>query len=210
LVLDAFLEKLTTQLRLALPGEAVQYTMAPVNRTPADAKTAEEQYRESAVLVLICSDGQGRLFLPLIERMAYEGVHSAQISLPGGQRDVADHSLLDTALRECREEIGSNTGIQVAGRLSRLFIPVSRFMVEPFVAVSHDRDPYFTPHAREVRQIIRLYLDTLLNETAVKRGMVTTHNRQVEAPYFEVAGYQVWGATAMILAELKAVLKVIF
>src|SRR4051812_11091669 len=89
------------------PGEEAQYRMAPRHRQRLEVETLKvEQFRPSAVLVLFCRNSSGTWYIPLIERMSYNGAHSAQISLPGGKREDADKTLQETALRECYEEIG--------------------------------------------------------------------------------------------------------
>src|SRR5262245_61829436 len=128
------LNKLKTRLSESLPGEQAQILLAPFNRKMIDPKKLkQEDYRLSAVMILFCEDEHDRLFIPLIQRLPYEGVHSGQISLPGGKFDQTDIDLSQTAIRECREEIGVTEEIEMIGKLSQLYIPVSGFLVEPFV-----------------------------------------------------------------------------
>lgn len=187
--------------------------MAPVARARFDMDTLSPgQFRPSAVMILICDDGHGNLFIPLTLRPSYNGAHSGQVSLPGGKFDAEDGDLQHTALRECYEEIGVREDVELLGTLTRLYIPVSHFMVTPFVGICHRSNPAFIPHEREVKSIVRLTLTELLAADSVKQGPVSIDGNdtlQMDAPYFLSEDYKIWGATAMILSELKAVLEAI-
>ncbi len=189
----------------------VQYQMAPVGRRVREDETIRSgDYKPSAVLIVMCRDSQNRLFIPLIERQSYNGVHSGQVGLPGGKFDSQDMDLAGTALRECREEIGL-VKLELIGELSRLFIPVSRFMVQPFVAYCSDREPSMQTDPREVKSLLRLYVDDLMTDEISKKGEVSLQdNSTIIAPYFTLQEYKIWGATAMIINELKGLVKPIF
>jgi len=164
-------------------------------------------------MVLFCLDDEQNWFVPLTQRFTYLGAHSGQISLPGGKREESDGSLRETALRECFEEIGIREDIEVTGALTSLYIPVSGYLVEPYVGVCTTPDPRFVPHEREVKDIIRLYARDLMSEKLVKQGSVEIDGPQafsIKTPYFGIGEHKVWGATAMILSELREVLRVIF
>ncbi|MBA3662789.1 MAG: CoA pyrophosphatase [Bacteroidetes bacterium] len=198
------------KLKEPLPGETAQYIMAPSERGKLADYGDASKFKMSAVLLVICRDEDNELFIPLTERFAYDGVHSGQVSLPGGKFEPADGDLTATALRECEEEIGLKDNVQILGTLSRLYIPVSNFLVQPVVAYCTSPHVFMTPHVREVKQIVRLYLDALMDEALVKDGMITVFNNgKRKAPYFEIEGLKVWGATAMILSEFKVLLKTI-
>ena len=109
--------------------------MAPVGRKKMNELSLKAQtYKPSAVLILLCVNHTGQTFIPLIERMSYDGAHSGQISLPGGKFEERDINLQTTALRECEEEIGIK-GVAILGSLTELFIPVSQFKVQPFWSI---------------------------------------------------------------------------
>jgi 8-oxo-dGTP pyrophosphatase MutT (NUDIX family) len=201
---------LQNRLMDTLPGIEAQYRMAPYHRARIDPATLPPgEVLAGAVLILIFSEAENP-FIPLIERNTYPGVHSGQVSLPGGKKDRDDASLLDTAVRECFEEIGMSAGIRVLGKLTPLYIPVSKFLVEPYVAVCDVRDPVFVAHEREVKSVIRFTLSDLLNGAVVGRGQISAApGISVESPYFNVEGRKVWGATAMILNELKEIISTI-
>lgn len=212
---EPFIIKLKAQLRQPLPGQDAQYRMAPAARRRFDPESLNPaEYRASAVMILFCCTGAGEWFLPLTLRPSYNGAHSGQVSLPGGKQDPTDRDLQATAIRECYEEIGIEVEqLEVVGSLTRLYIPVSNFMVAPFVGVCRIPDPVFVPQEREVKNIVRLNIPELVHADAVKKGSIAidgASNLRIEAPYFLSGEAKIWGATAMILSELKTVLEPIF
>ncbi|MBL7921488.1 MAG: CoA pyrophosphatase [Bacteroidia bacterium] len=202
--------KLKTELQKPLPGIPAQYQMAPVSRPKFDVENlSEDQYRPSAVMILFCKDELDDFFIPLIERHAYKGTHSAQISFPGGKYEVEDENLQNTAIRECFEEIGLKEEIEILGKLTRLFIPVSGFLVEPYVGICKIKNPVVIPQEREVKSVLKLSLSQLVDDSIIKEGVVQAGEYKIKTPYFLAEGNKVWGATAMMLNELKTVLKAI-
>jgi 8-oxo-dGTP pyrophosphatase MutT (NUDIX family) len=164
--------------------------------------------KESAVLILLY-EKDAETYLVLTERTIYDGKHSGQISLPGGKKDFTDINIEHTALRETYEEIGihSNT-IVVLGELSHLYIPVSNFIVFPFVAKLIGV-PSFIKEEKEVNQILEVNLNELLNEKNVgeKEFYYKESDIRFNAPTYNVNGVVVWGATAMILSEFLEIVK---
>lgn len=209
-ILEQVINRLKKALEQKLPGQDAQYLMAPLNRERIELKLQRsEEYKPSAVMILFCKDEEGHLFIPLTERMTYNGAHSGQVSLPGGKYDTADGDLSETARRECYEEIGVNE-LEILGKLTELYIPVSGFMVQPFIAYCKIENPVMTHHQREVKNILKLELDHLLNDSSIKHGTVKVlENLKIKTPWFDVQGYRVWGATAMILSELKELMRTI-
>ncbi len=212
--MEQLVNKLKARLLAQLPGAEAQYRMAPVARAKFDIQTLNaNQYRLSAVMILFCRDENDNWFLPLTLRPSYKGAHSGQVSFPGGKADPLDANLQATALRECYEEIGIKNNVELLGSLTQLYIPVSGFLVEPVVGVYTLPNPLFVPHEREVKSIIHLNIGDLMNAESIKQGPVAIDNDntlKMEAPYFLNGDYKIWGATAMILSELKEVLEPIF
>jgi 8-oxo-dGTP pyrophosphatase MutT (NUDIX family) len=165
-----------------------------------------DDHRKSAVLILLYQSGD-RIKFPLIIRPVYEGVHSGQVSLPGGSLDPGDDSLSTTAIRETCEETGVlRDNIRIIGELTELYIPPSNFLVSPYVG-THDQKPAFIPHEREVARIVEMDLEKILDEKLIGEKTVKLMNGiSIVTPVFEMDGLTVWGATAMILSELKSVL----
>lgn len=206
--MESLLNNLKTALQKPLPGEDAQYLMAPFHRKKIeDALLSMDQFKPSAVMLVLCLDADGSAFIPLIERVSYQGAHSAQISLPGGKYDHADETLENTARRECYEEIGLND-IEVIGSLTQIKIPVSQFLVQPFIGFCKIPQPSLIIQEREVKSLLKLKLSDLLNEETVQTGVVKlSEDQHIKTAWFAVEGHQVWGATAMILSELREVLR---
>lgn len=213
--MEQVIHKLKERLRGQLPGPDIQYQMAPALRHRTDPETLQQdQYRLSAVMVLFCLDEDGNWFIPLTQRFTYEGVHSGQISLPGGKFEPEDKTTDRTALRECEEEIGISEQVVLIGALSKLYIPVSGFLVEPWVGVMQQRSPVFSLNPREVERVVRLKVSDLLDHSIVKTGDIEIPGRglnmKIKTPWFETEGLRIWGATAMILNEVKTIAASIF
>ena len=205
--MPVFIERLRSRLTGDLPGEAAQYRMAPAARPRMDeALSVSTQQRQSAVLLFLFPQ-QGEWRTILMKRTDGGGVHSGQVSIPGGQLEPGENHA-QAALREFQEETGIDVNSsQLLGKLSELFIPPSNFLVRPFVAHANQR-PQFEPDPVEVEELIELPISDLMNDLTVKRGTVRlSGGAWVQAPYFDVLGHTVWGATAMILSEFKEVLR---
>lgn len=205
---EDFLFRLEARLRDPLPGLQAQLKMAPMERranvkrwnVPADA-------RQSAVLVLLYPNASGVLHLPLQVRNAYNGVHSRQIGLPGGGVEAEDADYEATALRETEEEVGvPRTEVEVLGRLSKLYIPPSNYLVQPIVGKIKSR-PDFEPDPSEVAELIETPLASFLDDGNVGMGKIKARTGgDYEVPCFNIQGKVVWGATAMMMSEFREVL----
>ena len=205
------IEDVQEALANPLPGLTGQIKMAPAPiGNQFNRWEVPDHCREAGVLLLFypykANGYKPELYLTLTRRHEYPGVHSGQISLPGGRREKGE-SLQTTALRETTEEIGvSPEKIEVMGELSVLYTPPSNFCIYPFVAFSPAR-PTFQPDPREVAELIEVPLDLLVDPTIRKEETWHFENygkRQV--PFFDVYGHKVWGATAMILSEFLMLL----
>jgi 8-oxo-dGTP pyrophosphatase MutT (NUDIX family) len=203
-----FIDNLKTNLQKPLPGEEAQFEMAHVKREKlADLFAEYKNYRASAVLILLYPNEQNQTSVLLIERMAYNGHHSGQIAFPGGKVEPGDIDLQATALREFFEETGSDLIPIIIGQLTPIYIPVSKFMVQPFVSYVTQK-PNFLASAYEVNALIEWEITQLLNPDIVKETTIEpTPGLILKTPYFDVQGKVLWGATAMMLNELKWVLR---
>lgn len=198
--LESVLNTLMKKLEKPLPGKLGQQEMAPL---PLDDSRfgQREGKRKSAVLVLFFQGPSGCM-VPFIKRPSYAGVHSAQVSLPGGKWDPSDGDLQTTALRETFEEIGVfPSDVTVFGRLSHLYIPPSDFTVFPFLGYT-EKTPLFQPDPREVDRLITCSFEYLTQKDNRKKMPLKAGSYSVTAPYFDIDNEIVWGATAMILSEL--------
>lgn len=204
---NQFIQQLKNKLTLPLPGEEVQFELAHVERERIIPNSEEATlYRPSAVLVFIYPNTNHEPTILLLERPTYDGHHSGQIGFPGGKADSVDINLEATALREFFEETGCSEIPYVMGSLTPVYIPISKFMVQPYLAYLNEK-PIFHPDEREVFQLIELSVTDLLNPDLIKETIVTpTPTLKFKTPYFDVNDNIVWGATAMILNELKVML----
>jgi len=184
-------------LRRQLPGEKAHLMMAPTFR---GEDSSGKKAMQAAVLVLFYPSG-GKIHLAFIKRNEYDGPHSAQVSFPGGAREKGDHSLEETAVRETREELGIREQIEVLGALTPLHIPVSNFLVFPYVAWM-DEVPEFRPDPTEVQYVIEAPLSTLLDPSNIARETLLHHGTSIEVPFYKLGEEKIWGATAMMLSEV--------
>jgi 8-oxo-dGTP pyrophosphatase MutT (NUDIX family) len=198
-----FIASTAAKLSGPLPGPGSQLKMASVTRQLKGGKiVVPENAKKGAVLVLFYPAG-GQIRLVFMKRTEYPGVHSGQISFPGGGWESGDNDMTMTALREAEEEIGvSRKEVIVIGRLTDLFIPPSNFLVTPIVGYTSYR-PEFKADPVEVDRIIEIPLDKLLEEQNRQVREITVFpGFKLDAPCFYVDDNVIWGATAMMLNEL--------
>ena len=198
-------ERFINSLKLPLPGERAHELFAPPGRSVSQIELLNQKdYQEAAVAVVICLYLKTPSIL-LIQRTPYDGVHGGQIGFPGGKKETSDLSSEATARRETFEEIGldllPNSSI---GKLSEIFIPVSSFRVDPYVFII-DSEPSFTLNPREVEGIIMLPIDALFSNKTIQTRTICRPNGTdiIDVPAFVYNDYVVWGATALILGELR-------
>jgi 8-oxo-dGTP pyrophosphatase MutT (NUDIX family) len=200
-------EELKRALQAELPGNRAHQQMISYSRPSAEIiKTLDVNPKQSAVLILLYQE-DNEWYFPLIKRQEYNGVHSRQISLPGGQFDKGDIDLEYTSLRETHEEIGiAPKDIKVLGRLSEIYIPPSNFLVSPFVGYLEKRSDFIAEES-EVDRIIKTSLREFLDLKIEKRDKyIRDGNLRMEVSSFIIDNEVVWGATAMMLNEFRTLL----
>lgn len=206
---DDFKEHLSFLLRQSLPGKKAHSLFAP-NGRPIDFSilSDKESYRKSAVAIILYRENNDISFL-LIKRPTYDGAHSGQIAFPGGKQELTDFDLEHTARRETLEEIGVLLeNHQKLGQLSEVFIPVSKFVIQPYIYWM-DSIPEFQLDAREVEYLIPQKINGILEKDAVKYTSISiSENHSLDnVPHFYLSNEIVWGATALILGELREILN---
>ena len=203
--LSKLAQKLQIRLINNLPGKDEQWRMRVTSDKSYNFDNTEEDAIQSAVLILLYEEN-GVICFTLTERTQTVEHHRGQISLPGGARE-ADEKLSSTAIRETQEEIGIYADdVDLIGALSPLFVPVTGFIINPFVGIINANfEPQ--PAPEEVETVISVHVNELLNDDNELQEKRNLRGYDVNIPYFLLSGHKVWGATAMILSEFKTVLK---
>lgn len=200
------LEKLKLRLQQPLPGKLAQDRM--ISRLITLPTEVPDSAKVSAVLIVFLNKNDS-WHIVYIQRAIDGHAHSGQIGFPGGKQEKFDSNLRATALREAQEEIGIvSNAVEIIGQLSSLYIPVSNFNVYPFVAVASSTFNYRL-QASEVARVLEVSVSTLINEEIKTTFKLTAADhrfiRSVPAYQLE-ADAILWGATAMITAELEQIL----
>lgn len=202
-----FLTQVSSRLKAPLPGWSAQRNMSPLKTRkylhhPDSAKKA-------AVLMVLFPDKEGELNLIFIKRSTQEkDKHSGQISFPGGQMEKHDDSLQMTAFRETYEEIGIETDdLTLLGQLTPLYVYVSNFYVEPYIAFL-DKKPKYKIQESEVGEVIEVKLSYLLSDASKSLTDFKIRNNVFkDMPHYILNENILWGATAMITAELLQIIE---
>lgn len=205
-----FSELLSKRLSGELPGLDKQLLMAPNNRENEIRKGLHNPGAiKSSVLILIFPH-DGLLKTVVMLRPSYNGVHSGQISLPGGKWEITDVDMAATALRETQEEIGVDPStISLVGALSPLYIPPSNYIVFPFIGLA-DSKPNFLTDSVEVQELIEINLEDLIDKNnSTLRKVSLNDGTSFEVPCYAFGEVIIWGATAMILSEFVELLQTI-
>ncbi|WP_313807159.1 CoA pyrophosphatase [Flavobacterium sp.] len=183
--------------------------MAPLERISSLSNTdyLEKNPKKAAVMMLLYPK-DNLVHLALIVRNSYPGIHASQIAFPGGKVEPSDPDLQFTALRETHEEIGVRPDVvEVVKPFSELYIPPSNFLVSPFLGLVH-QEIKFIPSPHEVKRVLELPLEQLLDDKIITQvKMSTSYAHNITVPVFNVDKYVVWGATAMMMSELKETIR---
>ena len=205
---EDFTKNITQLKKIQLGGVEAQFKLAPEMRLAYDdKKITANNPKIAAVLALFYPNNNNNTSLLLTKRASYNGPHSNQISFPGGKIEKSDNNLSQTALRETFEEVGvSQEKVEILREITNVYIPPSNFLVTPFIGITKTK-PMFKVNS-EVAEIIEISFLDLLDDNNVGTIQITnSYMKETLVPSFNINGSDIWGATAMILSEIKEVLK---
>ena len=192
------ISRLRIELNNPLPGKKAHSKVLPAEK-PLDPATGLN-INQAGVLLLLFPD-KNKLNTVFIRRPSFMKNHAGQIAFPGGQFELKDKDLMETALREAVEEIGINAGqVEIIGRLSPIYVKVSNFFIQPFIGWS-PIIPAFQIDTNEVTGIHIIPVDDFVNPETLQSQKVDTALGFNEFPGYLIDDIFIWGATAMILSE---------
>ncbi len=204
-MINALTIHLKQKLLSDLPGAIAHQEVAPYRKVKHSPETILNAKISSVLILFYLKNNE--MHTVLMQRPIYKGKHSGQISFPGGKKEKNDFNVFSTALRELEEEVGvQQQDVNVIGKLSDVFIPVSNFNVSPVLGTLN-YTPIFYPDKREVQEIIEVKIADLINDKNLKSNKIKLENNTLlKTPTFVFGQKIVWGATALMLNELKHLL----
>lgn len=206
---NSFIVELKKALAPPLPGSPAHDMLAPEHRKNLLLQNADLANAQlSSVLILFYPDNDDNPSVIFTKRVEYKGVHSGQISFPGGKSELQDEDLFATAYRETEEEIGiKRDKIETLGVLTELYVPPSNFIIFPVVAAMREH-PVFVPDEKEVAEILTVPFSFFFSNAAAGKYSINTNDGQyLQVPGYMINNHLIWGATAMILSELILVAR---
>lgn len=204
---ELFTRDLQAALGKPLPGTDIQWEMASSDRMIKNFPRKKRSDSKLAAVLILLYPVNNKIFTLFIQRPVYDGVHSGQISFPGGKMEEEDRGLTDTAIREACEEVGlCRDKLDILGSLTPLFIPVSNIEVSPIIAFCKIH-PSFTPDDQEVVDLIEVPLAGFFKPGIVQEKPMIVRDEQLDMKYYNYNGKVIWGATAMILHELLVIIE---
>jgi 8-oxo-dGTP pyrophosphatase MutT (NUDIX family) len=191
-------------------GEMADAAMPFKRLSSADAIQEGASIRHASVLLLLVPQN-GKWCLVLMKRAEYPGVHSGQISIPGGEFEATDANARETALREFNEEMGvALNGKQIFAQLTKRYIPTSQFIVKPFLAYL-TRMPNWKIDKKEVADLLIVPVEHLLSNDALRKTEIQIDaGSAIVLPAYHYEEHIIWGATAIMLTEFAAAWKSTF
>ena len=195
------------QLKGQKPGIEAQLNMVTHPRSGHRAYFEVEDTSTKAGVLVLFYPWKDQLYLVFTRRTDRMNFHQAQISFPGGKQEKRESSR-QAAVREAHEELNIHPeSIRILGDLTPLYIPPSNYCIYPVVALAENR-PDFKPAPYEVAEVIEVPVDHFLNTQNIRKELWTIRKVEVEVPFYYYQGHKIWGATAMVLAELIELLNV--
>ena len=205
ITINKIAEQIKERLKKPLPGNEAHLTTRIKTKSEVTFPNTEETARPAAVLILLFPFEDEIQFF-LTKRTEDVEHHKGQISLPGGIREN-NESLNETALRETKEEVGiDSTKIIISGSLTPFFIPVTGYIVHPFIGWCKEK-PSTKIHDVEVNQLFSVSITELMDEKILQTEQWNIRGYDAIVPYYNFGKCKVWGATAAILSEFKSILE---
>ena len=205
ITINKIAEQIKERLKKPLPGNEAHLTTRIKTKSEVTFPNTQETARPAAVLILLFPFEDEIQFF-LTKRTEDVEHHKGQISLPGGIREN-DESLNETALRETKEEVGiDSTKIIISGSLTPFFIPVTGYIVHPFIGWCKEK-PSTKIHEVEVNQLFSVSITELMDEKILQTEQWNIRGYDAIVPYYNFGKCKVWGATAAILSEFKSILE---
>ena len=203
-------EDIKKKLSETLPGIDSHLKMAPPQRAVAlkGGLDQKSNAKKSAVMMLFFVDN-AELHMIVIRRSNYVGIHAGQIAFPGGRYEEEDGDVEVTAFREIEEEIGiTHDKIELLGRLSDIYVQPSNFLISIFVGFLNEK-PVYHRQEREVAEVIEIPFREFFDENVIKYKdfYVGSLKASANAPYFDVANVEIWGASAMVIHEFLDIIQ---
>jgi 8-oxo-dGTP pyrophosphatase MutT (NUDIX family) len=205
--MDDFANRLKNEILKGLPGTEIQWQMASSDRMVRNFPRVPGKNAGVAAVLILLFPENGSVHTVFMQRPDYNGVHSGQISFPGGKKEPTDENIIQTAIREANEETGVDPEkISIIGTLTPLFIPISNMIVTPVIGWVNEK-PVFNHQPEEVVFLIDADLKILLDPSIIKTKPFEIRGEMIEVKYFDYEANRIWGATAMILYELLIILR---
>lgn len=214
MTIDRFIDIIPKIKELIIDSNVPHLKMAPPFRKDLLQMTRNnyKSSKKAGVAVLFHPNNNNKVCFTLILRNEYNGVHSNQISLPGGNYEKNDKNIFVTALRETNEEIGVDANVvKLIRKLQNVYVPPSNYDISPFMVYT-ENEVKFIRDENEVKEIINVDLEQLLidgNIEKIKGSKISNRHLNALVPAYKLNGFFVWGATAMILSEVKDIIKAV-
>lgn len=205
ITINKIAEQIKERLKKPLPGNEAHLATRIKTKSEVTFPNTQETARPAYVLILLFPFEDEIQFF-LTKRTEDVEHHKGQISLPGGIREN-NESLNETALRETKEEVGiDSTKIIISGSLTPFFIPVTGYIVHPFIGWCKEK-PSTKIHDVEVNQLFSVSITELMDEKILQTEQWNIRGYDAIVPYYNFGKCKVWGATAAILSEFKSILE---
>ena len=203
---EKFIFHLKDRINTKLPGRNSHKKMK-INYREKIKFTFKKNTAKPAAVLLLLYPNNDKIYFYLTKRTEGLKYHKGQISFPGGTKEN-NETLLETALRETEEEIGINKHkISILGKITSLFIPITGFMITPFIGFISEKHPTrLDPN--EVADLFSVNVLDLINNNKLIENR-KFQGTDVNVPYFSLNNHIVWGATAMVLSEFKDIISLI-